>query len=189
MNTKYPVTVNLPAKYWGVDVLALIDTQAATLERVRAVVEPFDGWITREVKKALGPAPAQAEPLRTEITQALRNQVDAQMKRAEAAEARCAELDSQCTTLRVNNRVLEADNADQIDRRRAAEARCAELDTKRQELLDGIRCWPLTTPGQAAVLKAMAEVSSDVLTYWATCPGTALSVPCKAELARRETEK
>lgn len=42
-----------------------------------------------------------------------------------AAEARVRGLEAECTTLRVNNRVLEADNADKLERRRNAEKQLA----------------------------------------------------------------
>lgn len=44
-----------------------------------------------------------------------------------AAEARVRELEAENTTMRVNNRVLEADSADLLDRRRAAESELAAL--------------------------------------------------------------
>lgn len=63
--------------------------------------------------------PPDPEPCSCEEALGLREKLDATLARAEAADRLAASRGQ-------NNRVLEADNADQIDRRRAAESRLAE---------------------------------------------------------------
>ncbi len=67
--------------------------QAETLERVRAAAEsqPFCD-LRLAIRAALGPAPAQAEPVLRQRGKSVFPEVVALRERAEAAEARCAEL-------------------------------------------------------------------------------------------------
>jgi hypothetical protein len=111
----------------GARLLAIHDAQAAALERVRALGQTSVGGVVATWR--IRPAPSQAaEPVKecancgcVTYGHVMRC-CDAQDK----AEARVAELEAKCITLRVNNRVLEADNADQIDRRRALQSRVDE---------------------------------------------------------------
>lgn len=108
--------------------LHVIDEQAAVLERVRELTRR-NGMTYRQlrtaIRAALSSAPAQAaEP--DVAFEAMRGRMEFWRKEHDRAEARVAELEAQCTTLRVNNRVLEADNADKLDAKRALQSRVDE---------------------------------------------------------------
>ncbi len=219
--------------------LELAQSQAVTLERVRAEVRGWHNDATHarsfttmcRIEVALGPARAQSfkerfglpEPApakracvcRAEIVggaclcpapaQAEPDDVqkhwDAVYARMNAAEARCAELQRMldvCSEVHGHNvklkaRVaeLEADvrsaHRSHADAVNAANARCAELELQ----LTNYR--PVTTPGQAAVLRAMAGVDKNDLEWvvdGARMGGRdGLPNAAKAELARRESEK
>lgn len=165
---------------YGAQALALIDAQAATLERVRALAE--QGRFNAIVE-ALGPAPAQATWVED------RSQGDGYIE-ADPAPAQAEPAFNPEYYLAACQK-LEA-------KLEAAEARCAELE--KQVLDERARRTKeygnFTTPGQAAVLKAMAEAPE-----WqrGSEPGLREIVPengyqrwqvrvCQAELARRESE-
>ncbi len=187
----------------------------ATLERVRAArrlessgPHAMSGAYAR-IDAALGPAPAQAEPPRepfeeltgderrdllrgvpayderakalriidqlTAATEpALRNRVEYWRKATEAAEARCADFELAFDT---------------------CQARCAELESLNTALEQTVNEWielAVLTPGQAAVLKAMAGIEIEVLEHIRAGHSAAPLIfhpACKAELARRETEQ
>lgn len=138
-------------------------------------------WLTkhpldRPIPRMQGPAPAQAEPV------SMAGYTWVKLEALEAAEARCAELEDklqreQCLSVELEVKLEKF------------EARCAELIDQVKELETALASGPPVTPGQTAVLKAMAEIPRMALTWRASFEGPKLQVLFKAELARRESEK
>ncbi len=166
--------------------LAVIDAQAATLERVRAILFAPGVYADklRDARSALGPAPAQAEP--DPFARAERN---TEAMRADALGKAPAQAEP---VLRQRGKSAYPEMVALRERAEAAEARCAELERElnnKQHYVETLEAQKRTTSGQAAVLKAMDTVVESVLVNLRLSNVISLREVAKAELARRKSEK
>ncbi len=167
-----PVTCHLPARFLGVDVLALIEATEARIAELEAQAQAEPGCC------ACGSAPKNAQgkcaSCADEDNESRFDFLGDYVRRAESAEARVAELEADV-------RSAHRSHADAVN---AANARCAGLE------LQLTKYRPVTTPGQAAVLKAMAAIPACILREVRDDPETTVVERelYEAELVRRESE-